>query len=461
MKVAIILCAGEGTRMKSKLPKVLHKVSGMPLASHVIDACRNANIDKIVLVCGHKKEMVMDYYKDTELTFAIQEIGPHAPYGTGFAVMCCENFYEDDDTVVVLNGDAPLITNSTIENFLDFHEKNSHVASVLTANLENPFGYGRIIRNDYLEVERIVEEKDATDIEKSISEINSGIYAFNGHFLKKYLEKLDTNNSQGELYLTDVIEKLTLSNESVGAYITSDFEEIRGANSRYELSELEKIMNRRNILKFMAEGVSFINMDQVIVEKNVKIACDTVIYPGAVLQGNTKIGSDCVIYGNTRIVDSTVGDNVKIDSSLIENSTIKDNVTIGPNAHLRPNSHIENNVKIGNFVEIKNSNIGDGTKASHLAYIGDADVGRFVNIGCGAIFVNYDGKNKFRTTVHDNGFVGSNANLVAPVEIKEYGYVAAGSTITKNVESFQLSVERSNQKNIDGWVKRKGLGGEK
>ena len=460
MKVAIILCAGEGTRMKSNLPKVLHKISGEALSTHVIDSCRAAGIDKIVLVCGYNKEKVIEYYKDENVEFAIQEIGPNAPYGTGFAVMCASEFYSDDDTVIVLNGDAPLITKETIEEFLDFHEKNSYVSTVLTAKIKDPYGYGRIVRNESLSVERIVEEKDATEIEKKIHEINSGIFAFNGKILRKYLDKLDTNNSQGELYLTDILEKLTLDNIPVGAFIASDSTEIRGANSRLELEELERLFNRRNIIKLMEKGVSFINMDQVVVEKNVEIGEDSVIYPGVVLQGSTKIGKNVLIYGNSRIDNSIIGNDVKIDSSTIEDSEVGDFTTIGPNAHLRPKSKIGKKVKLGNFVEVKNSTLGDGTKASHLAYIGDADIGSNVNIGCGVIFVNYDGKNKFRSIVHDNGFVGSNSNIVAPVEIEEYGYVAAGSTITKNVSKFQLSIERSQQKNINDWVKRKGLGGE-
>lgn len=461
MKVAIILCAGEGTRMKSNLPKVLHKVSGEALSSHVIDSCRDAGIDKIVLVCGYKKEKVIEYYKDENVLFAIQEIGPNAPYGTGFAVMCADEFYKDDDTVIVLNGDAPLITKETIEEFLDFHEKNSYVSTVLTAKVKDPYGYGRIVRNESLSVERIVEEKDATELEKKIHEINSGIFAFSGKVLRDYLKKLDTNNVQGELYLTDILGKLTEDNVPVGAYIAKDSNEIMGANSRLELEELERLFNRRNIVKLMENGVSFINMDQVVVEKNVEIGEDSVIYPGVVLQGNTKIGKNVLIYGNSRIDNSIIGNDVKIDSSTIEDSEVGDETTIGPNAHLRPKSKIGKKVKLGNFVEVKNSTLGDGTKASHLAYIGDADVGSNVNIGCGVIFVNYDGKNKFRSVVHDHGFVGSNSNIVAPVEIEEYGYVAAGSTITKNVSKFQLSIERSHQKNIDDWVKRKGLGGEK
>lgn len=459
MKIAIILAAGEGTRMKSNLPKVMHKVGGFSLVDHVINSCSD-KVDKIILVLGHKKEIVKEHFKNSNITIVEQPIGGENPYGTGFAVLCAKDEFKDEDSVLILNGDTPLIEAKTIEDFLTYHKKNNFDCSVLSAHLENPKGYGRIIRHGD-QVLKIVEEKDADDSEKQIKEINSGIFAFKGGLLKEYLGKLNTNNAQGELYLTDVLGNLKKDNKNVGAYTIYDEIQILGVNSRRQLCELQKILNEKIINFHLDNGVTFIDPKSSYVEKNVKISKDTIIFPGVYLEGNTVIGENVIIRGNARIVDSTIGDNVEIESSLIESSIVSNGVKIGPFSHLRPNSNIGDNCKIGNFVEIKNSSLGKGTKASHLAYVGDADVGKNVNIGCGAIFVNYDGKNKFRTIVGDNAFIGSNSNLVAPLVVEDYGYVAAGSTITKKVSKGELALERSKQLSFKDWVEKKGLLGGK
>ncbi|HEY8363382.1 MAG TPA: bifunctional UDP-N-acetylglucosamine diphosphorylase/glucosamine-1-phosphate N-acetyltransferase GlmU [Tissierellaceae bacterium] len=457
MNISIILAAGESTRMKSKTSKVLHKICGKPLLKYVLEASKGAKVDKNIVIVGHSGDEVRDYFKDEDVIFKTQPIGEGIPYGTGFAVMQAEEFIEDGSTVVILYGDTPLIRESTIEKLIRYHEDNNLDATVLTAELENPTGYGRIIREDNGNILKIVEEKDASEEIKKIKEINSGIYCFNGKLLKESLSKINNNNAQNEYYITDVIEILKSEGHNVGAYKIEDASEIHGVNSRVQLAFCEKIMRDRINNYHMANGVTIVDPGNTYIEYSVKIGRDTIIYPGVVLEGETEIGEDCIIRGNTRIVNSIISNGVSIESSVIEESFVGENTKIGPYAHLRPNSHIGKNVKIGNFVEVKNSNIMDNTKASHLAYIGDADVGKNVNIGCGVVFVNYDGRQKHRTTVGDNAFIGSNSNLVAPVNIEPWAYIAAGSTITKEVKEGELSVARARQVNIPGWVEKKGL----
>lgn len=457
MNISIILAAGESTRMKSKTSKVLHKICGKPLLKYVLEASKGAKVDKNIVIVGHSGDEVRDYFKDEDVIFKTQPIGEGIPYGTGFAVMQAEEFIEDGSTVVILYGDTPLIRESTIEKLIRYHEDNNLDATVLTAELENPTGYGRIIREDNGNILKIVEEKDASEEIKKIKEINSGIYCFNGKLLKESLSKINNNNAQNEYYITDVIEILKSEGHNVGAYKIEDASEIHGVNSRVQLAFCEKIMRDRINNYHMANGVTIVDPGNTYIEYSVKIGRDTIIYPGVVLEGETEIGEDCIIRGNTRIVNSIISNGVSIESSVIEESFVGENTKIGPYAHLRPNSHIGKNVKIGNFVEVKNSNIMDNTKASHLAYIGDADVGKNVNIGCGVVFVNYDGRQKHRTTVGDNAFIGSNSNLVAPVNIEPWAYIAAGSTITKEVKEGELSVARARQVNITGWVEKKGL----
>ncbi len=455
MNISIILAAGEGTRMKSKTPKVLHKICGKPILEYVIDASKFANVEKNYVVVGHGGDEVREYFKDEDVIFKTQPMGEQYPYGTGYAVMQAINHIEDDENVLILYGDTPLISSETIEKLLDYHKENEYKGTVLTAYVEEPTGYGRIIRNENGEISKIVEQKDATEEELQIKEINSGIYCFKGKDLKEALGEIDNDNAQGEYYITDVIAILKAKNQKVGAFLIDNPDEIYGINSKVQLAFCEKIMRQRINEKYMENGITIINPENTYIESGAKIGRDSIIYPGAIITANTIIGEDCIIGENSRIENSKIGNKVHIYSSTITDSTIDDKCNIGPYAHLRPNSHLGKNVRIGNFVEVKNSTIGDNSKAGHLAYIGDADVGKNVNIGCGVVFVNYNGKEKFRSIVENNAFVGSNANLVAPVVVKEWGYVAAGSTITEEVGEGNLSIARAKQVNIEGWVDKK------
>lgn len=457
MNISIILAAGEGTRMKSKNPKVLHKVCGKSMLEYVIGSSKDAGIDKNYVVVGHGGEKVKDAFKDADIVFKTQPIGEKYPYGTGYAVMQGIDDVQDDDNVVILYGDTPLITSNTIKEFMDYHKERQNDGTVLTAHVDDPTGYGRIVRDDKNNILEIVEHKDANDKELNIKEINSGIYCFNGKHLKESLRQINNENSQGEYYITDVITILKEEGHKVDAYLIEDTTEINGVNSRAQLAFCGKILRDRINQAHMEHGVTIINPENTYIESGVSIGRDSIIYPGVLLKGETLIGENCIIGENTRIEDSKIGNEVEINSSTIERSSVGDKCCIGPYAHLRPNCHLGNNIKIGNFVEVKNSNLGDNSKASHLAYIGDADVGEDVNIGCGVVFVNYDGHSKYRTTVGDNAFIGSNSNLVAPVDIKEWGYIAAGSTITDEVEANALAIARARQVNKSNWVEKKNF----
>lgn len=457
LNIGIILAAGEGKRMKSRHAKVLHKICGKPMISYVIEEAYKSGVDKNIVVVGHKKEELIEYLRDVDVIVREQPIGEGSPYGTAFAVSQAIDEVEDDDDVIILCADTPLITSDSIKNLFEYHKSTKSYASVLTTVLEDPTGYGRIVRKSNGDLLRIVEDKDATDDEKKIKEINSGIYCFNGKALKESIKKIDNKNKQNEYYLTDAIGILNSEGLKVSAYEISNCEEILGVNSREQLAIASKIMQKRINKYHLDNGVTIVDPDNTYIEPNVVIGYDTIIYPGAIIESNSIIGQNCKIIGNTRIVNSEIGNGCDIDSTLIESSVIGNNCHIGPFAHLRPNCKIGSNVKIGNFVEIKNSTIDDNSKAAHLSYVGDADVGKNVNIGCGVVFVNYDGKNKFRSTVKDNAFIGSNSNLVAPVVVEEYGYVAAGSTITDNVDEGDLSIARARQINIPGWVEKRGF----
>lgn len=457
MKVSVILAAGEGTRMKSKKPKVLHEILGRPMLFYVLNSCKHSQVEKNLVVVGHNKEKVCKAFEDEkDVEFIEQPIGDNVPYGTGYAVMNALDKIEDDDTVIILNGDTPIISNSTISCFLRYHEERNNDITVLSADMKDPTNYGRIVRDENANVVAIVEEKDASEKQKLIREINSGIFAFKGSSLKSALQKINTDNAANELYITDTLEILVKEGKRVDSFKLRDTREILGVNSRYELSIAAEILQKKINKEYMINGVGIIDPKSTYIEYGATIERDVMIYPGTRIDRKSVIKEGAEIYSST-IKNSTIGEDVLIRSSEIEDSSIGRGTTVGPYAHLRPNSHIGENCKIGNFVEVKNSNVGDGSKMSHLAYIGDADVGSGVNIGCGVVFVNYDGRDKFRAKVGDNAFIGSNANLVAPIEVEDNGYVAAGSTITKKVLKGQLSLERAPQKNIDGWVERKGF----
>lgn len=452
MNMSIILAAGEGTRMKSDIPKTLHKVCGKEMIKYIIEAAKESGIEKNVVILGHGKEKVGANIKDMGVITVDQPIGKDQPYGTGFAVMVATPHINDEDTVLILCADGPLIRKETITSFMENHLKNGYDASVMTSYFENPKGYGRIIRNDDLTIKDIVEEKDASEEIKNITEINAGIYCFKGKMLKYALQKIDTNNSQGEYYLTDTIKVLNNEKYKIGGWILKDETDIKAVNDRVQLAEVTKIMQQRINNKHMLSGVTIIDSENTYIEDSVIIGRDTIIYPNTYLEKGTVIGSDCIIGPNARIINSTVCNNVCIESSKIIESAIGDGTTVGPFAYLRPGTVLGKNVKIGDFVEVKKSIIGDNSKSSHLSYIGDAEVGKDVNIGCGVVFVNYDGKNKHKTVVGDGAFIGSNSNLVAPVNVQPGGYIACGSTITEDVEEGDLAIARARQ------VNKKGLG---
>jgi len=452
MNMSIILAAGEGTRMKSDTPKTLHKVCGKEMIKYVVEAAQNSGIEKNIVVLGHGKEKVGHNIKDSGVITVEQPIEDGAPYGTGYAVMVARDYINDDDTVVILCGDGPLIRKESLTGFIKYHVKNNCAASVMTSFLDNPRGYGRIVRNDDSSISNIIEEKDAPEEIKKIKEINTGIFCFQGKLLKYALEKIDTDNSQNEYYLTDTVKVLNQEGCKIGGWILEDATDIKAVNDRVQLAEVTKIMRDRINRKHMVSGVTIIDPENTYIEDSVVIGNDTVIYPGTFLEEVTTIGTHCTIGPNTRIINSTVKNNVTIESSKVIEALIDDGTTVGPFAYLRPGSILGKNVKIGDFVEVKKSIIGDNSKSSHLSYIGDAEIGKDVNIGCGVVFVNYDGKKKSKTTVGDGAFIGSNSNLVAPVNIEQGGYVACGSTITDDVKEGDLAIARARQ------VNKKGLG---
>lgn len=449
-RYAVILAAGQGTRMKSKLYKVLHPVCGKPMVQHVVDQVEKLQVDSIVTVIGHGSEKVK-----AQLGNSVNYVYQQEQLGTAHAVIQAKDILGDKDGVtLVICGDTPLMTSETIEALFLQHEKMGAKATILTAEASKPDGYGRIVRNEMGVVEKIVEHKDATEAERKITEINTGTYVFDNALLFQALNNVSNENVQGEYYLPDVIEILKQQGETVSAFQTNDFDETIGVNDRVALSEAEAIMRKRINELHMRNGVTLIDPLNTYIEADVTIKEDTVIYPGSILKGTTVIGSECIIGPNTEINNCIVGNNTAIKQSVAHDSSIGSDVNIGPFAHIRPASTINDEVKIGNFVEIKKATFGKGSKASHLSYIGDASVGSDVNIGCGTITVNYDGKNKFMTTIEDGAFIGCNSNLIAPVTIGKGAYVAAGSTITDDVPSEALSIARSRQVNKENYKRK-------
>ncbi len=447
-KTSLILAAGDGKRMKSDLPKVMHKVCGYQLVKHVFNAVKAVSDDQPIVITGRRGELLHELFKD-DARYAEQT----ERRGTAHAVMCGQHFLEGKDGYVTITaGDMPMITGTTFEKLLDTAVKGDMSACVLTAVVDNADGYGRIIRDSDGSVKGIVEHRDATDEQKKICEINTSIYCFKIADLLDSLTKVDSNNAQGELYLTDTLGILRSQGKKVGACIADDVTEAMGINDRVQLSEAEKMMRKRINERVMREGVTLIDPESTYIEAGVVIGNDTVVYPGNVFSGDTVIGSDCIIYPNNRIDNAKIADGCELQSSVILSSEIGENTKVGPNAYIRPESVIGKNARIGDFVEIKKSNIGDGTKVSHLTYVGDAEVGENCNMGCGTVFVNYDGKEKHKTIVGDHVFIGCNANLIAPVKIGDNAFIAAGSTVTEDVNDNDLCIARARQTNKKGWV---------
>ena len=447
MFTSVILAAGMGTRMKSKMPKVLHKVCGKPLSKWVIDATEAAGADKVCAVVGHKAETVKEVLGDV-CEFALQA----EQKGTGHAVMQAIDVIKNSKgEVVILNGDTPLITAETINKAIEYHKNNGNQATVITAILDDATGYGRIVRDNDGSVLKIVEQKDASKEEKKINEVNSGMYVFDAQSLVYALDKITPNNAQGEYYLTDTLEILLSAGKKIGGYAISDNDEIRGINDRVQLNEAEKIMQKRINEYHMRNGVTMRNPESVYIEDGVEIGNDTEICQNVTIKSGTKIGSDCVIGSGSMLDRAVIHDGVDVLSSVILESEVDEGTHVGPFAYIRPNCHVGKEVKVGDFVELKNSNIDDGTKISHLTYIGDSDVGKRVNFGCGTVTCNYDGKKKYRTTIGDDCFVGCNTNFVSPINVGDGVYIAAGSTITEDIPENSLSIARARQVNKEGW----------
>ncbi|WP_425671319.1 bifunctional UDP-N-acetylglucosamine diphosphorylase/glucosamine-1-phosphate N-acetyltransferase GlmU [Bacillus subtilis] len=448
-RFAVVLAAGQGTRMKSKLYKVLHPVCGKPMVEHVVDEALKLSLSKLVTIVGHGAEEVKKQLGDKS-EYALQA----KQLGTAHAVKQAQPFLADEKGVtIVICGDTPLLTAETMEQMLKEHTQREAKATILTAVAGDPTGYGRIIRSENGAVQKIVEHKDASEEERLVTEINTGTYCFDNEALFRAIDQVSNDNAQGEYYLPDVIEILKNEGETVAAYQTGNFQETLGVNDRVALSQAEQFMKERINKRHMQNGVTLIDPMNTYISPDAVIGSDTVIYPGTVIKGEVQIGEDTIIGPHTEIMNSAIGSRTVIKQSVVNHSKVGNDVNIGPFAHIRPDSVIGNEVKIGNFVEIKKTQFGDRSKASHLSYVGDAEVGTDVNLGCGSITVNYDGKNKYLTKIEDGAFIGCNSNLVAPVTVGEGAYVAAGSTVTEDVPGKALAIARARQVNKDDYVK--------
>lgn len=444
----LVLAAGQGKRMKSKLYKVLHPVCGVPMLGHVVGLLESLETAQNVVIVGHGAEAVQKFLGDRAV-YALQA----EQLGTGHAVQQASSLLEGKEGIaIVICGDTPLITKTSLERMLARHRERGASATILSAELPNPDGYGRIIRGEDESVLRIVEQKDCSPDEAAVREINTGTYCFDNRKLFEILPKLTNENAQGEYYLTDVIGLLQQAGEKVEAYCLPEASEATGVNDRIALAEVERVMRQRIIERHMQSGVTIIDPAHTYIGLDVEIGADTILHPGVHLTGRTVIGEDCEIGPNCQIEESRIDAGVHITQSVLTHAEVENGASIGPFAYLRPGAHIGPQVKIGDFVEVKNARIGAGSKVSHLSYVGDADIGQDVNVGCGAITVNYDGFAKHRTVVEDGAFVGSNVNLIAPVRLGKGAYVVAGSTITDDVDAGDMAIARERQTNKTGYA---------
>lgn len=441
----IILAAGKGTRFKSELPKVLHKILGKPMLWYVVKAAEEAGADEIVVIVGHKKNLVEKFLEEENLP--VKTIVQKEQLGTGHAVLCAEETFKNyDGKVIVLNGDTPLINPEDIKNLVSIDSD----MVVLTGETETPRGYGRVIR-DGGEVLKIVEEKDATDEEKKIKEINSGIYAFRVKPLFEALKNLKNDNAQGEYYLPDVLKIFKEKGLKVKAVKTEDFNSIMGVNNRYELSRAERILSERIIKNHQLNGVTIHNPESCFIEPEVNIGKDTEIFGPVYLKGKTSIGERCTIGAFTEIVDSVIEDEAVVKTHChVEKAHLKKGASAGPFSRLREGTVIETGARTGSFVETKKAHLKEGAKANHLTYLGDCTIGENTNIGAGTITCNYDGYNKWRTEIGKNVFVGSNTLFIAPINVGDNSITAAGSVITKNIPENTLAIARAKQINLEG-----------
>jgi len=452
----IILAAGKGTRMKSDLVKVLHPILGLPMLSYPVELSLNEiEAEKTIMVVGHQADQIKKRFEDPRIDFVLQD----EQLGTGHAVLqALPLLHGFTGTVLILCGDVPLVKAETLRCFIDTFSRNDSTLAVLTAVVKDPYGYGRIIRGPEGWLERIVEEKDASDEERLIREINTGIFCVRSTFLIEGLREIGKENAQGEYYLTDLVEVARKRDLRCSAHMVADPVEVMGINTRVDLATASEALRQEKIKELMLAGVTIIDPRTTYLDRTVEIGKDTTLYPNCTLQGKTRIGERCVIEPNSKISDTEIGDAVTIRSySVITESRIEDEATIGPFAHLRPLSEVKAKAKIGNFVEVKKSIIGKGSKANHMAYIGDSLIGEEVNIGAGTITCNYDGFEKHQTIIGDRVFVGSNVELVAPVKVGSRSSIGAGTTVTKDVPEGALAISRVKQKNIRGWSKKMEL----
>jgi bifunctional UDP-N-acetylglucosamine pyrophosphorylase/glucosamine-1-phosphate N-acetyltransferase len=453
MKTAyLVLAAGLGKRMSSPLPKVLHRICGTTMLESVLSTVRKLRPDRTVIVAGSHIGAIKETLGTEGLSYVLQKEAK----GTGHAVLCARPALKDfHGTVVVLNGDTPLVDHETIKKFLRFHARDGNALSVLSFTAKDPAGYGRIVRDGSGKVSAIIEERDADPGQKKICEINSGVYALTDEALS-LLDTIRMNRAKGEYYLTDIVAEASKRGVKTSAYCIGAEDEFMGVNTREELGRASLLMRKRIVKKWSERGVTFLDADSVFVHAGVSIGKDATIYPNVYLEGHTKVGRETTIFPNVRIVDSEIGAGAVIkDSTVIEDSIVKSGASVGPFAHLRPGSEVGAGARVGNFVELKKAVIGKGSKASHLSYLGDALIGKGVNIGAGTITCNYDGVKKHRTVLGDGVFVGSDAQFVAPVKVGRGAYIGAGSTITADVPPGALAVGRAKQKNIHGWADRR------
>jgi bifunctional UDP-N-acetylglucosamine pyrophosphorylase/glucosamine-1-phosphate N-acetyltransferase len=449
----VILAAGKGTRMKSALPKVLHRISGRPIVEYVLAAADALRPATVTMVVGHQADaLTRGLSGRPNLQFVVQE----PQLGTAHAVMQAESVLGGrTGTLVLLYADVPLLTGGTLQTLVRAHLEERAAATVLTALVERPYGYGRIVRANG-QITRIVEERDATPAERNIREINSGVYALDLEPLFPGLRSVASQNAQGEYYLTDVVAIYRRRKLPVATVLVSDPNEIRGINSRTEMAEVGALVRQKKNEELMAAGVTIVDPATTYIDPDVVVGADTVLHPNVYLEGQTRIGAACEIHAGVRIVDSTLGDHVTVNNyTVVTGATVASEVRLGPFAHLRPGSAVGEAAHIGNFVELKKTSFGAGSKASHLSYLGDATIGTGVNIGAGTITCNYDGQVKHPTVIEDGAFIGSDSQLVAPVRVGQGAYVAAGSSIVEDVPAGALGIARGRQANIAGWVERK------
>ncbi len=448
---ALILAGGQGKRLRSDLPKTMAEILSKPIISWITDSFSEAGIKNICIVTGYAKEYLEKYAEGRFRTVFQSE-----RLGTGHAVMTAADWLKENPggNTLIYNGDAPFVDPETLIKSLEFHASKNNAATVLSAEIPDPYGYGRIIRDD-TGVSAIREQKDCTADEAKIHEINSGCFWFKTDELLKALPKLTRNNSQGEYYLTDTIEILKAEGKRVDAYIAENPDIVLSANDRKGMLELNEIARKRVIDKHLENGVEFVCTDGIIISPEVKIAAGAKILPGCILKGCTEIGKNSVIGPNCQLCDTVVGERSSLNNVYANGSKVGSDCNIGPFVQLRPGTVIDDSVHVGDFVEIKNSTVGKGTSVSHFNYVGDSDVGKNVNFGCGSLTANYDGTNKFRTEIGDNAFIGCNTNLVAPVKVGNAAYTAAGSTVTKDVPDGALAIERGEQKIREGYAEKK------